>query len=754
MSIANELNTLINNLSNAKDAIIDKGGKVVGTGIETLAEEIATIPTSQISYGKLQYYSSYDVEWSGEGMECTINYVDSEKLDSFIETYGGGDWVSFQYQEQYDPETGEPTGANAWCYFSETTGEEIWILPENMYETTGIDVTLDDPENPWADLQLTKVITVDKTSEILIANVSETEYSNLNTETYNVGALSIPRDAVYGFIFTSEPTTTPGSFLNGCSNLVNLDMTEATNLASVGYSFLGNCTSFNQAIIIPNSVTSIEGNFLSNCSSFNQQVTIPNTLTSVGHGFLQQCSSFNQPITLPSSMTQIPDSFLYMCNNFNQSITIPNTVTSIGGNFMCNCSSFNQPLTIPSGVNSVGNSFMQYCTSFNSTLTIQPSQTALSIGNQFFMGNQLFNQPLTIPQANIGNYFLNGCTAFNSTLTITNMSGNIGSGFMSGCTSFNQDLAIPSNVASIGGDFMINCNSMVSTVDFGSMPATRMASSNTTFATYTRGSAYYQTGVTITGDDVASIKAKFPNRTSSPYRKIVVDWEVPANTLVKTDGTQIALTVSDLDDGGLCYNDTPIMVGGQSVNKQDIYGVDISGFNVTSIGNYFLWDCENLKKVSLPSTLTTVGQDFLSRCPKFNQPFNMSNLVSIGENFLAGDVSFNQPIDCSGFSVLRLGSLSMCYELNQDIVFPAGFTLEAMCLQDLRNMTSTITVEIPSSSVAKTGQAYVDDLFLGTYDENAPCYVEGIKLTGTYAQEWHEAFPDRDESPYRKLIVV
>ena len=54
---------------------------------------------------------------------------------------------------------------------------------------------------------------------------------------------------------------------------------------------------------------------------------------------------------------------------------------------------------------------------------------------------------------------------------------------------------------------------------------------------------------------------------------------------------------------------------------------------------------------------------------------------------------------------------------------------------------------VPSSMIP------IDNSCLSTNSSNAVMYTTGVTLTGTYAQAWTDALPDRTSSPYRKLIV-
>ena len=264
---------------------------------------------------------------------------------------------------------------------------------------------------------------------------------------------------------------------------------------NIGNSFLYYSYSFNQPITIPNNIISISDNFLNGCYAFNQSITIPESVTSIGGSFLYGCQSFDQLITIPESVTSIGGSFLYGCYSFNQSLIIPNSVTSIGGSFLSACYSFNKPVAVSDNVTSISSNFLEYCYSFN--------------------------QPITIPNevTSIGNNFLENCHAFNYPLTIPNSVTSIGNSFLGNCNSFNQPLTIPNNITSIGSNFLNVCNSLIKLEYNASVYPT----DNNSLSQYVRSKTSTNgTGILITGTNASGLKASLPDRTTSPYRKLVL----------------------------------------------------------------------------------------------------------------------------------------------------------------------------------------------------------------------------------------
>jgi hypothetical protein len=266
-------------------------------------------------------------------------------------------------------------------------------------------------------------------------------------------------------------TALPDNFCRSFGNLTELDLSGLTGLTSVGNSFLVHCVSFNQPLVIPSGVTVIGSDFLTNCQSFNEPLTLPSDLTVLGDCFLYGCTAFNQPLTLPSGLTSLPNKFLAYSPSFNKPLVVPEGVTRIGYDFLLACTAFNNQLTLPSTLTSIDTYFLEKCASFN--------------------------QPLTLPAVTV-----------------------IGNRFMWDCSSFNRTLTIPATVTAIGTHFLFNCNNMTSTVTVH-CPATAFATSNESFATSTATADSYVTGIPIAGPNKAAMITRFPNRTTSPFRKLI-----------------------------------------------------------------------------------------------------------------------------------------------------------------------------------------------------------------------------------------
>jgi uncharacterized repeat protein (TIGR02543 family) len=313
--------------------------------------------------------------------------------------------------------------------------------------------------------------------------------------------------------------TSIGDYFMSYCYAFNQPLTLPSSLSSIGDYFMSYCYAFNQPLTLPSSLSSIGSNFMQYCYAFNQPLTLPSGLSSISTYFMYNCYAFNQPLTLPSGLSSIGGSFMYYCYTFNQPLTLPSGLSSIGGSFMYYCYAFNQPLTLPSGLSSIGGDFMSGCYAFNQPLTL-PSGLS-SIGGSFMSGCYTFNQPLTLPSglSSIGGSFMSGCRAFNQPLTLPSSLSSISTYFMYNCYAFNQPLTLPSSLSSIGSNFMQYCYALSTIIWNASVYPTDNNSLSQSVNTKTDST--YGAGIKVYGTKRAQLISALPNRTSSPYRKLI-----------------------------------------------------------------------------------------------------------------------------------------------------------------------------------------------------------------------------------------
>lgn len=181
-------------------------------------------------------------------------------------------------------------------------------------------------------------------------------------------------------------------------------------------------------------------------------------------------------------------------------------------------------------------------------------------------------------------------------------------------------------------------------------------------------------------------------------------------------------------------------------NKSDSFSADIwIGQNVISIPNDFCNNFTGFKgKIRFVNNnlLTTIGSGFLSGCYNFNSDLDLSvchNLLSIGENFL----NMYEYVSQDAHSLF-----------NSNITIPATINYIGECfMQECKNMTGIITINIPANRVASVFQTSGEITFqpeLATEDEFAPLAVTGVKIEGVGAEQFKSVFPKSTENYIRK----
>lgn len=298
--------------------------------------------------------------------------------------------------------------------------------------------------------------------------------SNNASGSITISGKTIFKSNIVGYVFGSAQVELPTYFLAYCLNLKRLSGLEKTQ------------------------ITKIPDRFLSGDRQFNQVITFPRTVTSIGNNFLDSCILFNQPLTITGTITSIGTDFLATCSSFNQPLAIPDSVTSIGNYFMLRCSSFNSPLALPSTLRTISDSFLSECTSFN--------------------------QPLVLPETvtTINNYFLNGCESFDQSFVFPSSLAYITNYFFYGLTSFSQPLTLPDGLSYSGNSFMFRCDNFTGPLNVGTSKYTGASGPSNVLSTDHASTPMCTTGVTITGENASLWISKLPDRTSSPYRKLIL----------------------------------------------------------------------------------------------------------------------------------------------------------------------------------------------------------------------------------------
>ena len=285
-------------------------------------------------------------------------------------------------------------------------------------------------------------------------------------------------------------------------------------------------------------------------------------------------------------------------------------------------------------------------------------------------------------------------------------------------------------------------------------------------AVTTKGGTVGDTGLAGLADEIAAIPTG-----GSP---------VNYGSITYLDGNNVeqTLTLASEDDFielSVGYSEDVLNINNTSVTKNKITSVTVAD-GVQYLPNYFCRECGSLTSVSLPSSIHYIGDNVFGSCINLNSALNLTNVKYIGEYFLVSATIFNQSISlpnidiiggyflnsCSAFNssitlndnmkIMGVRFMESCSNFAQSLSIPSGLEqpIQGRFMYMCNSFTGPLTCNSPLMPTVTGSQL---NQILSTTDSSASMYTTGITLTGTYASDFKTALPDRDSSPYRKLIV-
>lgn len=497
-------------------------------------------------YGEVKYYSSWEetagIQW---GNNVTLVKVDMERYKQWLADNPGAmsEWestVNFDYRNE---------GNDSFWQVWSMTGQII-ILADEIYETTGLDLQLEDPSMPWAYCSIEETIDIDKESEIKTTNIlGKVQFESLSFEnahghaTLGIDYANVVSDAIIEVKLEGDLITyIPNYFLKKCINLTKLETPDSLgrpglsleNVKAIGDDFLYGCYNlqpnyisdyYGRAFFLTLFDCTIGDNFMARLFSEDNETyfncdyiciqgggskNIGNyflgvnplctgeihvyNVSSLGTHFCAEVGASYIEISLTTDCTEIPEQFCARCQNLTRIQLDGTNVQEIGNSFLANSNNFNQSLSFPS-VEKIGSQFLVGCTRFNS----------------------LLNLPMV---RKIESDFLTNCSAFNQELKLLSLA-SVRHNFMYGCTSFAQPIVFPSLLSS-DNYFMARCNNFVG-------PLTLEANfsflnfSGVNYSLTVGSSSYpaYANGVTIAGKGRNAILSLGNMAAQYDWRKLV-----------------------------------------------------------------------------------------------------------------------------------------------------------------------------------------------------------------------------------------
>ena len=503
------------------------------------------------NYGQVDYYSrtvaSFDTEWADN---CTINSVDAATMEAFLEAHPTwDDRVNFDYQEAWDPETGEPiidpeTGEPMyfWMFWGEEG--EVIIYPDEMLATTGVDVSIDDPEMPWAMFSLIYSEVADTSSEILSVDIlGKSQFDSLAgdgnyiwTCTLGNPGVEVKNKAIKAVWLNPSfnDLVFPDYFLSYCSSLdtvrkeVPSDNTGVSLYAggkmTIGDSCFVGCTGIQDFYLTGSGDVVIGYNFLQNSGNgaigSHAQIAHYNAahVLEIGDYCLQE-GHFRRVELF--ACNKLGDGFCSYSEELNELRLENLRLSKIGNQFANGCPALTAVyMASNNNIKEVGNDFLSGTTSLYECGHLNGLSHVTSVGDNFMMDSNV------------------GPSSAGFLPTFWNKLSSVGYNFMCRCGGLNGSDAVFDKLMDItGGAFLYRTN-----INSVRLPSCSLPKSSTAFlATDDPNSRQYVDGVTVYVQNTTAWANQYPNSDSDPYRKLTF---LPAGS---ADNTTYAF--SNTDDG-------------------------------------------------------------------------------------------------------------------------------------------------------------------------------------------------------------
>ncbi len=289
--------------------------------------------------------------------------------------------------------------------------------------------------------------------------------TNLHTIHINQGVQNIPAYAFYG-----------------CTSWTENALSLPNSLTSIGdYAFYG-CSGLSGYLVLPGWLTSIGEHAFQSCYNFTGDLYIPNSVTSIGTGAFNNCFGFNGTLHLPVNLTSIPSTAFANCSNLTGTLTLPNGLTTIGMNAFYHCHGLSGTLTIPASMTTIGYSSLSNCTNLEAiNFASRSANQPLQILGWAFEDCTGLEGPLTLPEGltRIEEYAFYNCTNLYGPVTIPSTVTQLYDYAFGNCSVMRNVRMEGTNPPSLGLDVFYNTPSyMTITVPCGSKSAYQQAWGN------------------------------------------------------------------------------------------------------------------------------------------------------------------------------------------------------------------------------------------------------------------------------------
>ena len=541
--------------------------------------------------------------------------------------------------------------------------------------------------------------------------------------TLNIGSnvQAIPAEAFQDLNFSNaivipNSVTTIGNYaFKNCDNITTITIGEGvTSMASQAIYDCDGLTTVNYNAVNCNvGNTTINSGWLSECPNLTT-LTIGNHVQSVFKGAFKE-RPFTGNLVLPNSLMTISEEAFYQCTGFTGNLTIPNSVTSLGKMAFYKCSGFDGNLIVGNGVTAIDEQTFYQCNGFTGTLTL--GSNLVTIGSEAFKDCNHFTGDLTIPNSvtTLGKNCFGGCSGFDGTLTVGTSVVTIDSyAPFNNCSSltainYNATNAIKPD----WGNWLSGCNALA-TLTIGSNVESIFESAFDGKSCLT-GSLVIPNSVTTVGKNAFKGCTGF-NGTLTLSNNLTSVGEAAFKDCYGFIGSLTlpnSLTTINKEvfrnchsfTGDLVIPNTVLTIGDDAF--RDCYSMDgviTVGTGVTSIGQGAFQNCNKITTLNYNAINATVTNDsWISYCSQMTT-LNFGNQVqSIPADAFKNKTNFTGSLTLPS-SLTSIGDYAFYHDryFTGDLVIPSGVTVIGQyAFEECQGFTGTLTLPATMTSIGE-----------------------------------------------------